>query len=46
MAERRLLSGVTESMSIPMPERLLNGTSDDDETDEPYEVDRKERRFL
>nr|CDP91278.1 BMA-TRP-2, isoform f [Brugia malayi] len=46
MAERRLLSGVTESMSIPMPERLLNGTSDDDETDEPYEVDRKERRGL
>ncbi|EFO13395.1 hypothetical protein LOAG_15134 [Loa loa] len=47
MAERRLLSGVTESMSIPMPERLLNGTSDDDnEADEVHEVDRKERRFL
>ncbi|VBB31478.1 unnamed protein product [Acanthocheilonema viteae] len=45
IAERRLLSGVTESMSIPMPERLLNGTSDDD-TEEPHEVDRKERRGL
>ncbi|VDK86198.1 unnamed protein product [Litomosoides sigmodontis] len=46
IAERRLLSGTTESMSIPMPERLLNGTSDDEEAEEPHEVDRKERRGL
>uniref|UniRef100_A0A0R3S1I8 Uncharacterized protein n=1 Tax=Elaeophora elaphi TaxID=1147741 RepID=A0A0R3S1I8_9BILA len=46
MAERRLLSGVTESISIPMPERLLNGTSDDEKAEEPHEVDRKERRGL
>ncbi|VDO81765.1 unnamed protein product [Onchocerca flexuosa] len=45
-AERRLLSGVAESMSIPMPEQLLNGTSDDDEINETNEVFRKERRSL
>ncbi|KAM3723050.1 Transient receptor potential-gamma protein [Dirofilaria immitis] len=45
-AERRVVSEITESISIPMPERLLNDTSDDDEEDESHEVDRKERRGL
>ncbi|CAG9537651.1 unnamed protein product [Cercopithifilaria johnstoni] len=45
-AERRLLKDTTELISIPMPERLLNGTSDDDEKEENHEVDRKERRGL
>ncbi|VDM98542.1 unnamed protein product [Thelazia callipaeda] len=45
LAERRLLSGETETMSIPMPVRLLSGISDDDELDEEFdEMERKDRR--
>lgn len=45
MAERRLRSGVAESMSIPMPE-LLNDISEDGELDEESnEVNEKDRRY-